>query len=96
VEDATAALAALPGIGAWTAQYVALRALNEPDAFPTADLVLRRMAAMGGTRLSLRALETVAEAWRPWRGYAAMHLWRSATDDGQSAAYRAKASSHCV
>jgi AraC family transcriptional regulator of adaptative response / DNA-3-methyladenine glycosylase II len=80
VEHATAALAALPGIGAWTAQYVALRALNEPDAFPASDLVLRRMAAVNRTPLAVRALEALAETWRPWRGYAAMHLWRSATD----------------
>lgn len=80
VEEVMAALAALPGIGAWTAHYVALRALNEPDAFPAADLVLRRMAAANGTPLAGRALEALAEHWRPWRGYAAMHLWRSASD----------------
>ena len=51
VEGVTAALVALPGFGAWTAQYVALRALGEPDAFPAADLVLRRMAAAGLSRV---------------------------------------------
>ena len=75
-----AALAALPGFGAWTAQYVALRALGEPDAFPAADLVLRRMAAGGGPPLTARALEARAEAWRPWRGYAVLHLWRKASE----------------
>ena len=80
VEEIIAALAELPGIGAWTAQYVALRALNEPDAFPAGDLVLRRMASTNGRPLTPRALATLAEAWRPWRGYAAIHLWRSATD----------------
>jgi AraC family transcriptional regulator of adaptative response / DNA-3-methyladenine glycosylase II len=80
VEDVIAALTALPGVGSWTAQYVALRALNEPDAFPTGDLVLRRMAAMGGARLTVRELERLADGWRPWRGYAVMHLWRSASD----------------
>jgi len=60
------------GIGEWTAQYVAMRALRDPDAFPSSDLVLRRAA--GG--LSPRALESRAEAWRPWRAYAAMLLWR--------------------
>ena len=80
VEQVTAALAALPGIGAWTSQYVALRALSEPDAFPSSDLVLRRTAAVNGTPLAVWALEALAETWRPWRGYAAMHLWRSATD----------------
>ena len=73
-------LADLPGIGDWTAQYVALRALGEPDAFPASDLVLRRMAAAGRTPLSVRELQSRAEGWRPWRGYAAMHLWRAAAE----------------
>ena len=77
VDEVVAALAALPGFGAWTAQYVALRALGEPDAFPAADLVLRRMAAAGGTPLTPGALQARAEAWRPWRGYAVLHLWCS-------------------
>jgi AraC family transcriptional regulator of adaptative response / DNA-3-methyladenine glycosylase II len=80
VDDVVAGLEALPGLGRWTAQYVALRALGEPDAFPAADLVLRRMAAGGGTPLTARALEARAEAWRPWRGYAVLHLWRAASD----------------
>jgi AraC family transcriptional regulator, regulatory protein of adaptative response / DNA-3-methyladenine glycosylase II len=80
VEDVTAALAALPGFGDWTAQYIALRALGEPDAFPAADLILRRMAADGAEALSTRALEARAESWRPWRGYAVLHLWRAASD----------------
>jgi len=83
VEDVAAGLEALPGLGRWTAQYVALRALGEPDAFPAADLVLRRMAAAGGTALSARALEARAEAWRPWRGYAVLHLWRAASEVGR-------------
>lgn len=77
-ERVTAALLALPGLGAWTAQYVALRSLGEPDAFPAADLVLRRGAANGGPPLEPRALEARAEAWRPWRGHAALLLWRAA------------------
>jgi len=77
------ALAALPGIGRWTAEYVALRALYEPDAFPASDLVLRRAAAVNGTPLAVQTLEERADAWRPWRGYAAMHLWRSTTDEGK-------------
>jgi len=78
--EVAARLEALPGFGAWTAQYVALRALGEPDAFPGADLVLRRMAAADGAPLTTRALEARAEAWRPWRGYAVLHLWRAAGD----------------
>lgn len=79
VEEVIAALASLPGFGAWTAQYIALRALGEPDAFPSGDLILRRMAAPDGAPLTSRQLETRAEQWRPWRGYAVLHLWRAAS-----------------
>ncbi len=75
--DVQAALARLPGLGDWTAQYVSLRGLAEPDAFPSGDLVLRRIAG-GRSPLSARALEARAEAWRPWRGYAVMYLWELA------------------
>jgi AraC family transcriptional regulator of adaptative response / DNA-3-methyladenine glycosylase II len=64
-------LVELPGIGDWTAQYIALRALRWPDAFPAADLGLLR--AWGAKTPA--TLRHAAEAWRPWRGYAAMHLW---------------------
>jgi AraC family transcriptional regulator of adaptative response / DNA-3-methyladenine glycosylase II len=77
-DEVVRALAALPGLGDWTAQYVALRALGEPDAFPTGDLVLRRRAGRSGRPLSARELTARAEAWRPWRSYAALHLWSSA------------------
>lgn len=65
------ALAAVPGVGPWTLDYVALRALGDPDAFPAHDLVLRR--ALGG--VSAAQARARAERWRPWRGYAAQHLW---------------------
>jgi AraC family transcriptional regulator of adaptative response / DNA-3-methyladenine glycosylase II len=74
-EDAVDRLRALPGIGDWTAQYIALRALGEPDAFPAGDLGLRKAAGNGAGPLSEQALLARAEAWRPWRGYAALHLW---------------------
>ena len=77
-DEVVAALAAVPGIGPWTAQYVALRALGEPDAMPSGDLVLRRMAASSARLPGLRELEARARAWQPWRGYAVMHLWRAA------------------
>jgi len=80
VEDVIAAMKAVAGVGDWTAQYVALRALNELDAFPAADLVLCRMAAPHETALTARELALRAEAWRPFRGYAAMHLWAAATE----------------
>ncbi len=72
VAETTAKLKTLPGIGEWTAQYVAMRALGDPDAFPHTDLGLYK--ALGTTNPK----ETLAraEAWRPWRAYAVMHLWR--------------------
>jgi AraC family transcriptional regulator of adaptative response / DNA-3-methyladenine glycosylase II len=70
------ALIAIPGIGEWTAQYVALRALGEPDAFPASDLGLLRSPANGGARNPRQLLER-SEAWRPWRAYAAIVLWRA-------------------
>lgn len=76
--DVIAGLVALPGIGDWTAQYVALRALGDRDAFPAADLVLRRTAGGGGLPVTARALAQRAEAWRPFRGYAVIHLWSAA------------------
>jgi AraC family transcriptional regulator of adaptative response / DNA-3-methyladenine glycosylase II len=70
-------LRALPGVGEWTAQYVAMRALAWPDAFPHTDLGV--MKALG-TKDPRRVLEA-AEAWRPWRAYAVMHLWSSLKKD---------------
>ncbi len=67
-------LCEIPGIGKWTVQYVAMRALGEPDAFPSGDLGLLRALALA----SARELERRAEAWRPWRAYAAMYLWSTA------------------
>lgn len=69
-------LCALPGIGAWTAHYIAMRALSQPDAFPAGDLVLRKIAG-DGTPISERAMELASQSWRPWRAYAVMLLWRS-------------------
>ena len=68
---------ALPGIGDWTAHYIAMRARSDPDAFPAADLVLRKALADERGALSTRALLAQAERWRPWRAYAVFHLWRS-------------------
>ncbi len=72
-DELAARLRALPGIGPWTAQYVALRAFGEPDAFPSGDLGLRH--ALPGVDLDARAA-----AWSPWRGYAALHLWAGLED----------------
>ena len=67
----------LPGIGDWTAHYIAMRALSHPDAFPAADLVLRKAVTPDGALAPLKELRAMAENWRPWRAYAVMHLWRS-------------------
>ncbi|HOX25469.1 MAG TPA: AlkA N-terminal domain-containing protein [Candidatus Krumholzibacteria bacterium] len=76
LEDAAARLRRIPGIGDWTAQYVCLRALREPDAFPAGDLALRRAWSRGGALPRPVDLTRRAEAWRPWRGYAALWLWQ--------------------
>lgn len=75
LDETVAKLCALPGIGPWTAQYIAMRALREPDAFPAADLGLLRAMETSGGRPTPAALAKRAEAWRPWRAYAALRLW---------------------
>jgi len=75
VEEAVARLRQIRGIGEWTAHYIALRALREPDAFPASDIGLLRGAAINGTRPTPADLLDRAEPWRPWRAYAAQHLW---------------------
>jgi AraC family transcriptional regulator of adaptative response / DNA-3-methyladenine glycosylase II len=79
LEDAIEALTALPGIGRWTAHYIAMRGLSEPDAFPAGDLILRRAASASAKLLTEAQLAKTAEAWRPWRAYAAILLWQKAT-----------------
>jgi AraC family transcriptional regulator, regulatory protein of adaptative response / DNA-3-methyladenine glycosylase II len=71
-EQARAQLVALPGVGPWTAEYVAMRALADPDAWPGTDLVLRRQVA---------ARSAQPDQWRPWRAYGALHLWAAAGDN---------------
>lgn len=75
LDETLARLRAIPGVGDWTAQYVALRACREPDAFPASDVGLLRAVAGGSERPTPQALLERAEAWRPWRAYAAQHLW---------------------
>jgi AraC family transcriptional regulator of adaptative response / DNA-3-methyladenine glycosylase II len=77
--EVVAQLEALPGIGCWTAQYIAMRALRDPDAFPASDLALRRALSRDSEPLSPGALARRSEAWRPWRAYAAIHLWMGRT-----------------
>ena len=73
VEAAMARIKALPGIGEWTAQYLGMRAFSWPDAFPATDLGIRKALGL----VDERKIVAHAETWRPWRGYAAMHLWRT-------------------
>ncbi|MEX2130583.1 MAG: DNA-3-methyladenine glycosylase 2 family protein [Pseudohongiellaceae bacterium] len=68
----------IKGIGEWTGQYIALRALNDPDAFPHGDLVLQQVGGWPGDRLTAKQLLENAEAWKPWRAYAVMLLWKLA------------------
>jgi len=82
LQDNVSRLCELPGIGAWTAHYVAMRAFGEPDAFPAADLGLRRALGKPGTPAPTRAVTKAAEAWHPWRAYAALHLWTGGTENG--------------
>lgn len=76
LDEAIARIRALPGVGEWTAQYIAMRQLREPDAFPAADIaLLRTMGDTIGRRLTPAELLAHADRWRPWRAYAAQHLW---------------------
>jgi AraC family transcriptional regulator of adaptative response / DNA-3-methyladenine glycosylase II len=75
-----AALLELPGIGPWTAAYIAMRALRSADALPLTDLGLRNAFVRAGLASDPRAIEARAHAWRPWRAYAVLHLWMSLAD----------------
>lgn len=79
LDEAISRLTTLPGIGEWTAHYIAMRALREPDAFPAVDIGLLRALATAAGRPKPSELLRRAEAWRPWRAYAALYLWTSAT-----------------
>ena len=77
IEETIERLKAIRGVGEWTAQYIALRAVREMDAFPSTDVGLLRSAAMvdRSAAITSQALLNRAESWRPWRAYAAQHLW---------------------
>jgi AraC family transcriptional regulator of adaptative response / DNA-3-methyladenine glycosylase II len=76
LEEAVQRLRAIRGVGEWTAQYIALRQLREPDAFPASDLaLLRALSDERGLRPKATEVLARAEHWRPWRAYAAQHLW---------------------
>ena len=80
LDDAVRRLRSIRGIGEWTAQYIAMRVLREPDAFPAADIgLLRALTRAEEGRPSAAEAVARAEAWRPWRAYAAQHLWTADT-----------------
>jgi AraC family transcriptional regulator of adaptative response / DNA-3-methyladenine glycosylase II len=76
IDDAVSRLRGIPGVGDWTAQYIALRALREVDAFPATDAgLLRGAGRVFGEGVTAKKLLEISEEWRPWRAYAAQHLW---------------------
>ena len=90
--EVRAALVALPGFGPWTVEYVMLRGVGDPDAFPAGDLGLRKAVATDAARTPVpeRALAARAERWTPWRGYAVFHLWRSLEGTAKSPKTKAR------
>jgi AraC family transcriptional regulator of adaptative response / DNA-3-methyladenine glycosylase II len=94
-EEVIARLRAIPGVGDWTAQYIALRAFQQTDAFPVTDIgILRGATGLDGAVMSAAQLLSRAEMWRPWRAYAAQHLW--AADGTISSSTKGKAQSGIV
>ena len=79
-EEAARKLLALRGVGPWTASYIAMRALGDPDAFLPTDLGVKRALGKLGYPEDPGSLERIAERWRPWRSYAVQHLWGSLDD----------------
>lgn len=77
LSDFVEELTRIPGVGDWTAQYVAMRAMGEPDAFPAGDLGVIKALSDGDKRPTVQQVRQRAEKWRPWRAYAAMLLWQS-------------------
>jgi AraC family transcriptional regulator of adaptative response / DNA-3-methyladenine glycosylase II len=75
LEDAVERLCRVSGLGPWTAHYIAMRAMGEPDAFPETDLGIRRALGCDGAPASVAEVRAASEQWRPWRSYAAMYLW---------------------
>jgi AraC family transcriptional regulator of adaptative response / DNA-3-methyladenine glycosylase II len=73
--ESVASLRSLPGVGEWTAQYIAMRAMGESDAFLAGDVGLQRRLGRGNQKLGSAQLLARAEGWRPWRAYALLHVW---------------------
>jgi len=77
LDDFIRSWTALPGIGDWTAHYLAMRGMSHVDAFPAGDIVLRRAVTRDRSAIAVSALEEMSQIWRPYRAYAVLHLWRS-------------------
>lgn len=92
-EETRARLLSLQGIGPWTAEYIAMRALGDPDAWPGTDLGLKQAAERMGIA-SVKAFAARADAWRPWRSYAAQHLWASLAAGGPAVPTPQKETTH--
>ncbi len=88
--EAVAHLRKLPGIGEWTAQYIAMRALGESDAFLAGDVAVQRKFAQHGKRPTAADLLARAERWRPWRAYAVLHLWMAGKNDSENSSREEK------
>jgi AraC family transcriptional regulator of adaptative response / DNA-3-methyladenine glycosylase II len=80
-DETREALLSLPGIGPWTADYIALRALGDPDVFMATDLGVRHGLERLGLHGNALEVQRHAEAWRPWRSYAQMHVWMMMTEE---------------
>ncbi len=85
-EETRERLGRIRGIGPWTVEYVAMRALRDPDAFPSSDLGLRHAMSSNGRPATAAEVARRAASWRPWRAYAAVCLWESLAEAGQAAA----------
>jgi len=81
----TTALKDLPGIGDWTAQYIAMRALRWPDAFPAGDVALHKALGVQGGKNSAREAEAASQAWKPWRSYAVIRAWHGLPSPARAA-----------
>jgi AraC family transcriptional regulator of adaptative response / DNA-3-methyladenine glycosylase II len=76
VQETVLALKALPGIGDWTAQYIAMRALRWPDAFPAGDVALHKALGVKEEKHPAKAAELASQVWKPWRSYAVLRAWQ--------------------
>ena len=86
VPGTTAALCALPGIGDWTAQYITMRVLRWPDAFPAGDVALHKALGVQQHKNPARAAQEASQAWRPWRSYAVLRAWAAGSSGAHTPA----------